>query len=351
MRLPTRTIISIVTFVLIALVLWFTRDELVYAWELLRRVNLWILALFIPVVLLNYYAAGEMVFSYLRKKNAMKQIRPLEQMRISLEMNFVNHVLPSGGASGVSYMTWRLSKLGVSKSKAAMALAVRIVAGFVAFSLLLLLAVIMVTFDGEINRWVILVSSTLFSAMVAVTVGLMYILRSRRRLHKVSVWTEKTVNRLVRKVTRGRRRVVVHQEDIEHFLMEMHDDYISLRRDYRILKQPIIWGVVFTCTDIALFFVTFLALGHVVNPAPILLAYGVAAIAGFAVLTPGGSGAYEALMVGLLTITGLSQGLAIAGVVLTRVLVLLVIIAIGYIFYQQAIVKYGGKRGYTPAQR
>ena len=54
------------------------------------------------------------------------------QARMALELNFVNHTLPSGGVSGISYMTWRLGKLGVSPGRAASAQVVRYVAGFIA---------------------------------------------------------------------------------------------------------------------------------------------------------------------------------------------------------------------------
>ena len=66
------------------------------------------------VVMIGYLAAGEMIFSYLRQKKMISHISVFTQMRISLELNFVNHVLPSGGVSGISYMNWRLHKLGVS---------------------------------------------------------------------------------------------------------------------------------------------------------------------------------------------------------------------------------------------
>ena len=343
MKITLRAAISVATLLLIVFLLWATRHELQQAWLLLERVNLWILSLIIPLILLNYYSAGEMIFSYLRQKGSIKHVSSLEQMRMSLEMNFVNHALPSGGASGVSYMTWRLSRYGVSTSRAAMAQVVRFVAGFAAFSVLLVVAVLLVTVDGGVNRWVILVSSTLVSLMIAATVGGIYALRSKTRLHAVSVWTEKIVNRLTYKLTRGRKRVLVRQEKLEAFLLDMHEDYKSLWRDSRILKKPFWWGVVFTSTDVAMFFVAFWSLGAIVNPAPILLAYGLATIAGFAVLTPGGSGAYEALMVSFLAISGLAQGTALAGVILARMIILLVIIALGYAFYQHALVKYGKK--------
>lgn len=341
MKLSLRTWLSIATFALIIIVLVLSRHELARAWQLMTEVNVWILALFIPIVLLNYYAAGEMIFSYLRGKKLIKHISAFEQMRMSLEMNFVNHVLPSGGASGVSYMTWRLSKHGVSGSRAIMAQAVRLVVGFAAFSLLLVIAVLAVTIDNGVNRSIILVSSTLVGLMVAGTVVGIYFIKDVRRVRKASAWLTRAINFIVRKVTFGKKRRVLSEKKTEVFLVDMHDDYLELKRDRRVLIQPFVWAIIFTCTDIAMYFVAFWALGTIVNPAPILIAYGLATIAGFIVITPGGSGAYEALMVGFLVVAGLAQGTAIAGIVLARVIILLVIIIIGYIFYQHALMRYG----------
>jgi putative heme transporter len=76
-----------------------------------------------------------------------------------------------------------------------------------------------------------------------------------------------------------------------------------------------------------------------------LIAYGVASLAGFFVITPGGAGAYEAIMVAFLAVAGIGSGIAIAGIVLTRVIVLMGTIGLGYVFYQHAILKYGKQRG------
>ena len=96
--------------------------------------------------------------------------------------------------------------------------------------------------------------------------------------------------------------------------------------------------------DAGLFVITFFALGEPVNPAPILIAYGVASLASFVVLTPGGAGAYEAIMVTFLAVAGLASGVAITGIVLTRVIVLLGTIIFGYIFYQRSLIAYGKRR-------
>lgn len=331
--------LSVVTFILIAVILFFSRHELLYAWRLLERVNIWILLLLIPAQLLDYASVGQIIFSYLRRKGSLQKLPFVKVARISLELNFVNHVLPSGGVSGFSYMNWRLGRLGVAPGRAAMAQVVRYTMAAFAYVLLLMIAVIAVTIDGNINRWVILASSMLVSLMIGLILAIIYVVSSKRRMEKFASWSVRAINRFVYHATFGHKRHVVSVSKVNSAFMEMHDDFLELRRDRRALLQPLGWALWYTIFDVSLFMITFWALGDVFNPAPVLIAYGIATVAGFVVITPGGVGAYEALMVAFLALAGIAQGEAIAGIVLTRVIVLVMTIGLGYVFYQQALGK------------
>ncbi|MFI5212368.1 MAG: YbhN family protein, partial [Candidatus Saccharimonadales bacterium] len=166
----------------------------------------------------------------------------------------------------------------------------------------------------------------------------------QNRMRTFAGWLARTVNKIVRKITFGRKQSVLTKAKVEGYFADIHEDYVALRRDKRVLIKPFLWGLLFNAADVGLFMITFWALGVPTNPAPILIAYGVASVAGFFVVTPGGAGAYEAIMVGFLAIAGLSQGTAIAGIVLTRVILLLGTIGMGYLFYQHAILKYGKQK-------
>lgn len=336
--------LSIVTVALLALILFLARHELHAAWLLLGQVNLFILLLMVPVQLLVLYAGGEMIFSYLRDKGQVKKVSKWEMIRISFEGNFVNHVLPSGGVSGVSYLTWRLSHLGVSPGRATMAQVVRHASTFTAFALLLLIALFAVTLDGDLNRWIILTSASLFGLIAGGVLGCIYLLSSKRRIEKFAVWMYRTLNYVTRKVTFGRKRKLVKQEVISEFLDDMHHDFVELRHDKKLLIKPYLWGIVFNIADAGLFMVAFWSLGEIFNPAPILIAYGVASLVGFVVATPGGAGVYEAIMVTVLAFAGISGGVAIAGILLARVVILIITIAFGYVFYQHALSTYGGPK-------
>ena len=342
-----RTILSLFTVILLVIIIFLSRHEIAHALELLSRVNLWILALLIPLQLLVYYAAGETMFSYLRSKKSIDDLTPPTLARMALEMNFVNHVLPSAGVSGASYMNWRLGHHKVSAPRATMAQVVRFSMVFASFIVLLLLSVFAITVDGNINRWILLGSSLLVGVMVTAIFLGVFLLSSHVRMVKFSRWLHNVVGQVVRRVTLGRKSNPVSEGAIERFFTDLHRDYVALVKDKRTLKKPFLWALLFNVGDAGLFFLTFLALGTVVNPAVILIAYGLASMAGFFVITPGGAGAYEAIMVSFLAIAGIASGVAIAGILLTRIIILLGTIGLGYVFYQDALIRHGKDKNPT----
>lgn len=346
-KISLRAWISVATLVLIVIILFFSRRELQHAWHLLSEIDWWILMTLVPVVMIGYLASGEMIFSYLRQMGTIKKVSIWTQMRISLELNFVNHILPSGGVSGVSYMNWRLGKFGVPTGKATMAQAVRYVSGFASMVTLLMVAVFWVTVDGTVNRWIILMSSTLVSLMIIVVLLGIYVFSSVTRMHRVVGSVARFLNRVIKRVTFGRIPHAIVASIVVELLDDMHSDYLAIMRDKRLLIRPYLWGLFFTATEIAIFWIVFWGLNTIVNPAPILIAYGLASLAGFIVVTPGGAGAYEAIMVLVLAIAGMPKGEAIAGIVLTRVIILLVTIVVGWALYQQVVMRHGKRPGTT----
>ena len=336
-----RGILSLITLFLLILVLYFARHEIYIAWKLISHVNVWILALLIPMQAFVYFAAGEMMFEYLRAKNALKNVSRFTLTRMALELNFVNHILPSGGVSGISYMTWRLGKYGVSPGRATMSQIVRYVAGFLAFLTLLLISVVLITLDSGVDRFIILVSSVLASTIVCFMIFGIYILSSSLRLEGFARWSTRAINSSVRRLTFGKKKHTVDLSKVQQFFSDIHKDYIELRADKGLLLKPYLWGILYNAADVGLFMIGFWALGYSVNPAAIVIAYGIASIAGFIVITPGGAGAYEAIMIAFLGTAGLPASVVIAGVLLTRVVLLIGTVISGYVFYQLTILKYG----------
>lgn len=83
---------SILTLLVLAIIIFLSRAELVKAWGLFLRADTLLLLLLIPFQIIVYFAGGEMIFVYLRDKKLIGHISRLEQTRISLELNLVNHI-------------------------------------------------------------------------------------------------------------------------------------------------------------------------------------------------------------------------------------------------------------------
>jgi len=339
-RLSARQWLNIATIVLVVLVIFFARHDLVKAWDLLWKVNLWIFLLIIPLQFLSYYASGATIFSYLKRGGDLKGLPPLEQPKMALELNFVNHVFPTAGVSGASYMAFRLGKLGVSHGRATLAQFVRLAATFVSFAALMLVAVLWVTIDGSLTRFTILVASALLTVILAAIIGSIFLLGSSKRLEKFESLLDTFLNTTVAKWF-GRKKPFIKRETMHVFFHDLHNDYLVLKKDPRCLIGPFWWGIVFNIAETSMYFVAFWSLGVMVNPAPILIANGLAGLVGTFLVTPGGAGGYEAAMILFLSSAGVSPSIALAGVLLTRTVLILLTILSGYVFYNTAMKKYG----------
>jgi uncharacterized protein (TIRG00374 family) len=336
-----RSWVTVITLILLVGVVYFGRHEIVQAWNLLEKVDLWILLLLIPVQFFSYYAIGSIIFSYLRSKGNLHETTHWEMTRMALELNFVNHIIPSGGAAGFSYLGWVLNRHGVSAGRATMAQIVRFSISFIAFLVLLAIAVIILTLDHHISSVIIMISAGLTGIAIIAAFLLLFVIGNSIRLKKFSGWLTRFVNGFMTRVTRGKKTQTLKLEIIEDFFEELHQDYISIKREKRILIRPFLWAVVMNLADVALIAISFMALGYFVNPAILFVAFGVSSVASIVSVTPGGAGVYEAIMIAFLASAGVPADVAIAGTLLARVTLLLGTILFGYIFYQLTILKYG----------
>lgn len=349
MKLSFRGWLTIVTLVLLAIVVVAAWPEIQKAAGLLSQVNILILLLLIPIQFVSYYATGGMIFSYLRAKGEIKSMSHAAMTRLALELNFVNHILPSGGAAGFSYLAWVLSRFKVPVSRSTMAQIVRFTLTFISFVVLLGIAMIILTFNHQIDRTIVIVGSALMVVAVGGTLLSIWLIKSLPRLRKFSAWLTKISNGFIGWITHGKKQNVVDNAVLLEFFDGLHGDFMAIRRDRRILIVPFIWAIVANILDVSLIWVSFWALGYQVDPALLFVAFGIASIAGAASATPGGAGVYEAVMVAFLAASSVPPEIAIAGTLLARVTLLSGTILFGYIFYQLTILKYGKQP--TPTER
>ena len=336
-----RTWINILTFILIIFVLWAARHELVEAFHLLGGVNIWILLLIIPVQFASYYASAEIFFTYLRGRGQLKKTTPLHVTAVALEFNFVNHVFPSAGVSGASYMVWRLGKMKVPAGQAAMSQLINYFSLGATFMIMMVVALIWATFEDRAANWLVVATTIAVMGLIFIVIFGAYLIGSRDRLMSFARWLTRRTNWLVNKVTFGRKKKVLKTATVEGFFSDFYDDWQAIRENKALLKWPIIWGFISNILDVLLIAVAFWALGYSVNLPILLISFGASAVGSFLFVTPGGVGAYEAVMIGVLVAGGMEADVASAGVILARAILVVGTIACGVFAYHAAMKKYG----------
>lgn len=343
-KISFRQILSVVTFVLIAIVLWNAREEVYKAVDYLANTNIVIILLLIPEQLFMYFCCGQMFFSYLAAKKDAKKISSWNLMRISLELNFMNHAVPSGGVSGLGYVAWRLKPYGATPAQASFMYVLRYAITVFANQAQTLIAIAVLLITGAVapqNQYMLWIVSATSVMVLGMVVGGIAIAGNKKALDWAARTVTKVTNAVVKAVSFGKRKEVLKQDVVNKFCVEIHEDVIEARRDKKIIKKPIIWGIIYSFLEVATYWIVGISMGHPELLPQIMVAEAVGSVLGAVIPTPGGTGGYEASMAGVMWALGVDFGLATAVVVTTRVIVLVGTIASGYGFYQHAISKIG----------
>lgn len=339
-----RKILSVITFVLILIVLWKAHQEIFDAINYLSNTNIWLILLLIPEQLFMYFCAGQMFFSYMSAKPNAPKISVWELMRISFELNFVNHAIPSGGISGLGYISWRLRKFGATAGQVSFMYALRYTITISANQLQTIFAIIALLLIGGLSAsgyWIISVTS-LVCVGVLLAIAIAIIIASKKsRVDWFAKLATTTINHLVKFLTFGRKPAVLKLQKVNKYFTELHEDLLIARSNKKMLIRPILWGVVYSFLEVATYWLVASSMGHPEILPQIMVGEAIGSVIGAFLVTPGGVGGYEGSMIAVMFALGVDPGLATAVVVSTRAVVLIGTIVSGYGFYQHAISKIG----------
>ena len=347
-----KKILSVVTLVLVVFIAYNafsaevvidgqTMTMLEATWASLKSINIWVLLLIIPEQILMYYAAGQIYFAFLRQKKNFK-ITQAKLTRISLEINFVNHALPSGGTSGLAYLIWRLKDFNISAGQISFVHILRYGICAIGNALQTLAAIIVVLVAGCVvpgGMWAIWLSALIAFGIIGLIVVAWLIVRKQKNIDWLADTSSKFINKIVRKLTRGKKRKFLKEQSVTKFFNDLREDYLVLRKNHRMLGKPMVWGLFYSFLELATYWVVASALGHPEILPQIMIAEGVGSVVGTVMVTPGGMGGYEGAFVAVLVATGVDLQVATITVIVTRVLVLLGTILSGYGFYQHALMR------------
>ena len=322
------------TLIALTILVYGLRDQIGDAINDLGRINILILLLIIPLKFVNYDAYSRLyrnLFAIVGNK-----VKYWSMYRLSLELNFVNSILPSGGISGISYFTIRCRALGISSSKSTLAQFTKLLLLFVSFQPLLVLGVILLALREHVNNLVLVTATTLITLLIVGTLLGIYVIESRSRINNFLTFITKILNKLVR-IVRPRHEDAINIESAQVAFIELHEDYQIYNKYWRQLKFPFIHTMVANITEIVALYAVYVAFGEYVNIGAVILAYAVANFAGLISVLPAGIGIYEFLMTGVLVATGVPAGLSISVTIMFRLVTMAVQLPPGYFFYQKAV--------------
>lgn len=336
-----RITMSVLVTLLVGVVVYFARDSLLEALSLMQQINFWIFSLILPVQIISFAAIGQVMISYLKQKGENFKMSWPNRVRLALEINFVDQIVPVPSVAGVTYFSWVMKRYGVLPSRSFIAYVVRVASSFVCFAVAVFISVIVLLFDHKINRTMINLSAIMVIAVFVLMVVLMIIASNAKRLTGFAQAFSGIVNKFVSFVTFKKKPEIIPPAKVENLLFRLNKDFSEIRKDKKILIKPFLWAVLDCIFDVLLIFIAFWSLGTIVHPAILFIVYGVCSMVGLVFVTPGGVGAVEALMISLYTSTGMPVSEAVAGTLLARVTLFAGTIIFGYVFYQLTIHKYG----------
>ncbi len=327
--------LNLLTLAALAVLMYASRHQLGATLGNLGKVNAWALVLIIPVELLNYHAQAKLyqgLFGLVGNKLDYKFL-----YKTALELNFVNHVFPSGGVTGISYFGLRMRRGDeISGGKATLIQVMKLAMGFLSFELLLIFGLLCLAVMGRVNNLTILVAGSVSTLVVVGTGVFAYIVGSQQRINAFFGTATKVLNRVIQLVWHSKPETINIMRAKSVF-DDFHDNYQQLKASWRQLRAPFWYAFLANLTEVLAVYVVYLAFGKLVNFGAVVLAYAVANFAGLVSVLPGGVGVYEALMTAVLASTGIPAAVSLPVTVMYRVVNTLIQIPPGYYLYQQAL--------------
>lgn len=323
-----RTILWLATMVLVGYVIYQNWPDILDTFSHLGDANIFVLLLLIPEQLFMYYACGQIFFSYLRNRKNVAKFSRSDMMKISVELNFVNHAVPAGGLGGLAYLTYRLFPFGVTAGQASFLYLFRYAVTTVvnyAQALVAIMVLLALNMIPESARWIIPVSLMMNMGVFFVLWLVVYVASSRKRIEFFSRIASRVMNFLARVVTFGRKKTLVQYAKVSKYFADIHESVKIAKENKRFLKKPLLWGILFSFFEVATYWIVAISLGRPELLPFILVGESIGSV--FDGIVP--YGLYELGMAGVMIALGVDFPTATIVTVMTRVFTLLFTIITG----------------------
>ena len=342
LRRRWKLILNLVTLAALIVLVYAIRHQLGDTLRNLTHVNGWALLLIVPVEALNYHAQAKLyqrLFGLVGNKLNYKFL-----YKTSLELNFVNHVFPSGGVTGISYFGLRMRKgTEISGGKATLVQVMKLAMQFLSFEVLIIIGLLCLAALGRVNNLIILVATALSTLLLVGTFGFAYIVGSQTRINHFFTTVTQGLNRVIQ-VVRPNFPETINIGRARKVFNDFHDNYQQIVGRWRELRAPFWYAFLANSTEVLAVYVVYIAFDKFVNIGAVILAYAIANFAGLVSVLPGGIGIYEGLMTAVLASTGISPSISLPVTVMYRVVNTAIQLPPGYYLYQKAL-----QHGHHPA--
>ena len=331
-----RMALWVLTVALVSWVVYKNWADIVDTFNHLGEANWLVLILLIPEQLFMYFACGQIFFSYLKHRKNVKKFTAGEIMRISTELNFVNHAVPAGGIGGLAFLTYRLGMYNVSAGQAsflyvfryAVTTVINYAQALVAIIVLLALNVV----PGE-AMWIIPVALLMNMGVFFFLCFVVYVASSEKRTEFFSKLVSKVLNGIARVVTFGYKKRLMRYDKISKYFADIHDSVKMAKDNKRYLKKPAMWGLIYSLCEVGTYWIVAWSLGRPELLPIIMVGEAIGSV--FDGIVP--YGLYELGMAGVMIALGVDFPTATIVTVMTRVMTLVFTIVSGSVPYYKAI--------------
>jgi len=241
-------------------------------------------------------------------------------LRINMSSLAVSHIMPGGTAPGTAVAYRLLTQSGVSGADAGFALGMQGAGSALVLNSILWLALLVSVFVHGYNP--------LYAVAAGAGVVLMGLFAG------VVLALTRGRNRSIEIIRRWAGRVPFLDGDKlavqAHRVAERLGQFLAQRQ---LLTRAVRWAATFWLLDAASLFVFIAALGKIVSPIDLLVAYGLAQVLAVIPITPSGLGVVEGVLIPTLVGFGVGQGKAILGVLAYRLVNFWLPIPVGGVAY------------------
>lgn len=234
-------------------------------------------------------------------------------LRINLAGLAAAHLFSAGGVGGAAVTYRVLQKRGMPHSRVLIAVIFQNAFAYSVLFALFAFGLVALVIRGQAND-VALVIASLFLLLLLVLAGYGFWLLN----HPSAL--RRTARQVVGWLGRRSSRIDVSLSQLDEWLDGVVDGWRLLRHDGRRHIRTLGFAGGYWAFDIACLLLVMVAFHQWLSVAYVLIAYGVANVAGTFSPTPGGLGAVEAVMIALLAGSGLASGAAVAVVLVYRLI-------------------------------